>query len=124
MDYDKANPRGGVIVHVPHINAGTEKFEQAFAAFLLGAGDGHGFGLGFQYECARGGWLAVDKYPLQQKLGPPLAPAKITAAAWDPTGQNCTYLTAARPVSTLAPQIDSIIAKREPPTRSLARSLA
>lgn len=97
MDYTKANPDGGVIVHVPHINAGVGEFERAFAAFLLGAGDGHGFGLGFQYECARGGWLEVDKYPLSQKLGPPTGLAKITAAAWDPSGGNCTYLTAARP---------------------------
>ena len=72
---------------------------QAFAAFLLGAGDGHGFGLGFEYECARGGWLAVDKYPLHQKLGAPLSRATISAAKWDSanSGENCTFTTSARP---------------------------
>lgn len=101
MDYAKANPDGGVVVHVPHINDGMAIFEQAFAAFLLGAGDGDGFGLGFQYECGRGGWLEVDKFPLQQKLGPPLGRADISAAGWDRKGQNCTYLTPARPKQNL-----------------------
>lgn len=90
------NPRGGVIVHVPHIapyNAGI--FNRSFAAFLLGAYDGYGFGIGFQYDCQLGGWLDVDKFPLAQKLGPPLGDAKIELASWP--GANCTYTTAARP---------------------------
>ena len=69
-------------MHVPHINDGEATFQRAFAAFLLGAGDGHGFGLGFQYECARGGWLETDKYPLAQKLGAPLADAAISAGQY------------------------------------------
>lgn len=60
-DYHKLNPEGGVIVHVPHINDGQEIFNTALAAFLLGASAGDGFGIGFQYECRRGGWLDTDK---------------------------------------------------------------
>ena len=45
-------------------------FNRALAAFLLGAYDGYGFGIGFQYECRHGGWLDTDKYAhiLNQKL--------------------------------------------------------
>ena len=35
---------------------------QALAAFLLGAYDGTGFGIGFQYQCENGGWLETDKH--------------------------------------------------------------
>lgn len=79
MDYHKLNPSGGVIVHVPHINAGVGIFNQALAGFLLGAYDGYGFGIGFQYECRHGGWLeSIGKYAaiVQQKLGAPLADAR------------------------------------------------
>jgi hypothetical protein len=42
--------QGGVIVHVPHINGDLAKFNTAFSAFLLGAYNGTGFGIGFGYE--------------------------------------------------------------------------
>ena len=58
-------------------------------------------GCACRYECGRGGWLEVDKFPLQQKLGPPLGRADISAAGWDRKGQNCTYLTPARPKQNL-----------------------
>jgi hypothetical protein len=97
MDYHKLNPKGGVIVHVPHINAGEQIFNQALAGFLLGAHDGDGFGIGFQYECRRGGWLDIQKHHgiLSQKLGQPDGDAKISIASWP--GAQCTYTTPARP---------------------------
>jgi hypothetical protein len=84
-----------VIVHVPHINGNVGIFNTSFAAFLLGAYNGTGFGIGFQYDCEQGGWLDLDLYPLKQKLGPPLADAKIELASWP--NANCTFLTPARP---------------------------
>lgn len=60
---------------VPHINGNTAIFNRALAAFLLGAYDGYGFGIGFQYECGLGGWLESKKfaYALDQRLGEPKA---------------------------------------------------
>ena len=42
---------------------------------MLGAYDGYGFGIGFQYECGLGGWLESKKfaYALDQRLGEPKA---------------------------------------------------
>ena len=86
-----------MIVHVPHINGNTAIFNRALAGFLLGAYDGYGFGIGFQYGCREGGWLELDKYKyaLKQKLGKPVGDAQVSIAAW-PTA-NCTYTTPSRP---------------------------
>jgi hypothetical protein len=111
VDYHALNPEGGVIVHVPHINDNIGIFNTALAAFLLGAYDGYGFGIGFDYECGKGGWLETAKYAdvLKQKLGAPIAAVDIAIASW-PTA-NCTYTTPARPKSYLAQTVGCMMSR-------------
>lgn len=68
------------IIHVPHINERRANFNKSIAGFLATSGaasTAFGFGVGFGYDCEEGGWLV--HYPeLDQPLGPPLGPPKIT----------------------------------------------
>lgn len=72
--YDTAHPRKGVVVHVPHNAVGGAIFNSSLASFLLGAGEGDAYGIGFGYECELGGWLKWDRN-LDQPLGAPTGPA-------------------------------------------------
>lgn len=79
--YNSASPAKGVIVHVPHNAVHNEVYNSSLASFLLAAGDGDGYGIGFDYECELGGWLNWDA-DLDKPLGAPSGPAVNASNIW------------------------------------------
>lgn len=68
------------IIHVPHVNEKRASFNKSLAGFLAtagGAGTPFGYGVGFEYDCEQGGWLR-EYAELDQSVGPPAGPPKIT----------------------------------------------
>ena len=81
--YDASFPDKGVIVHVPHVMVNNAIYNSSLASFLLGAGSGDAYGIGFGYECDSGGWLKASEDPnLKKPLGAPLGPAVNSSNIW------------------------------------------